>query len=123
MLRTRNNTDGNKLVIFSGIALYYGDTYILTHGGKGQVVVDCGRAELRVLYPWRNVYMYIYTPLYPCFCGNRWVLRTYIQALVVYGIPVYCGLSITYSMYFQETQGSQLNTVAMLRHSGHIPKR
>ena len=29
MLCTRNNTDGNKLVIFSGIALYYGDTYIL----------------------------------------------------------------------------------------------
>ena len=29
MLRTRNNTDGNKLVIFSGIALYYGDTYII----------------------------------------------------------------------------------------------
>ena len=28
-LRTRNNTDGNKLVIFSGIALYHGDTYIL----------------------------------------------------------------------------------------------
>ena len=26
-LHTRNNTDGNKLVIFSGIALYYGDTY------------------------------------------------------------------------------------------------
>ena len=28
-LRTRNNTDGNKLVIFSGIAWYYGDTYIV----------------------------------------------------------------------------------------------
>ena len=28
VLRTRNNTDSNKLVIFSGIALYYGDTYI-----------------------------------------------------------------------------------------------
>ena len=24
------NTDGNKLVIFSGIALYYGDTYIIS---------------------------------------------------------------------------------------------
>ena len=24
MLHTRNNTDGSKLVIFSGIALYYG---------------------------------------------------------------------------------------------------
>ena len=30
VLRTRNNTDGNKFVIFSGIALYYGDTYILS---------------------------------------------------------------------------------------------
>ena len=27
VLRTHNNTDGNKLVIFSSIALYYGDTY------------------------------------------------------------------------------------------------
>ena len=27
MLHIRNNTDGNKLVIFSGIALYDGDTY------------------------------------------------------------------------------------------------
>ena len=26
-MRTRNNTDGNKLVIFSGIASYYGDKY------------------------------------------------------------------------------------------------
>ena len=32
VLRTRNNTDGNKLVIFSGIALYYGDNYILSPG-------------------------------------------------------------------------------------------
>ena len=28
-LRTRNNTDGNKLMIFSGNTLYYGDSYIL----------------------------------------------------------------------------------------------
>ena len=28
-LCTRDNTDGNKLMIFSGIALYYGDTYII----------------------------------------------------------------------------------------------
>ena len=27
VVHTRNNTDDNKLVIFSGIALYYGDTY------------------------------------------------------------------------------------------------
>ena len=31
VLRTRNNTDGNKLVIFSAIASYYGDNYILQH--------------------------------------------------------------------------------------------
>ena len=30
VLHTRNNTDGNKLVIFSGIASYYGDNYIVT---------------------------------------------------------------------------------------------
>ena len=30
VLCTRNNTDGNKLVIFSDIALYYGDIYIIT---------------------------------------------------------------------------------------------
>ena len=29
MLCTRNNTDSNKLVIFSGIASYYGDNYII----------------------------------------------------------------------------------------------
>ena len=29
VLRTHSNTDGNKLVIFSDIASYYGDTYIL----------------------------------------------------------------------------------------------
>ena len=29
MLRTHNKTDGNKLVIFFGIALYYGDTCII----------------------------------------------------------------------------------------------
>ena len=29
VLCTGNNTDGNKLVIFSGIAWYYGDNYIL----------------------------------------------------------------------------------------------
>ena len=32
MLHTRNNTDGNELVIFSGIALYYGDNYIFFDG-------------------------------------------------------------------------------------------
>ena len=30
MLYTHNNTDGNKLVIFLGIAWYYGDTYIVS---------------------------------------------------------------------------------------------
>ena len=32
MLHTCNNTEGNKLVIFSSIALYYGDTYIYNLG-------------------------------------------------------------------------------------------
>ena len=31
VLCTRNSTDGNKLRIFSSIALYYGDTYIVTY--------------------------------------------------------------------------------------------
>ena len=31
VLCTHNNTDRNKFVIFSGIALYYGDTYILSN--------------------------------------------------------------------------------------------
>ena len=30
MLLTGNNTDGNKLMIFSGITLYYDDTYIVS---------------------------------------------------------------------------------------------
>ena len=30
VVRTHNNTDGNKLMIFSSIALYYGDTYIVS---------------------------------------------------------------------------------------------
>ena len=34
VLHTHSNTDGNKLMIFSGIALYYGDTYILSYIGK-----------------------------------------------------------------------------------------
>ena len=29
MVHTCNNTDSNQLVILSGIALYYGDTYML----------------------------------------------------------------------------------------------
>ena len=29
VLHTHNSTDGNKLMIFSGIALCYGDTYII----------------------------------------------------------------------------------------------
>ena len=31
MLRIRNNTDSNKLVIFSSIALYYGDTMVILY--------------------------------------------------------------------------------------------
>ena len=30
MLYTRNNTDGNKFIIFSSIALYYSETYMQT---------------------------------------------------------------------------------------------
>ena len=51
VLRTRNKTDGNKLVIFFGIALYYGDTCIIfplhpcLHRNRyryhWQEVVDC----------------------------------------------------------------------------------
>ena len=35
VLHTRNNTDGNKLVIFSGIALYYGSQvlYYIPYSG------------------------------------------------------------------------------------------
>ena len=29
VLHTRNSTDGNKLVTYFGIALYYGGTYII----------------------------------------------------------------------------------------------
>ena len=38
VLDTHNNTDGNKLAIFSGIALYYGDTNIaITSGGTNNI--------------------------------------------------------------------------------------
>ena len=40
MLHTRNNTDGNKLMIFYSIALYYGDTYIVAHTVLGHCVVE-----------------------------------------------------------------------------------
>ena len=40
VLRTRNNTDGNKLMIFSSIALYYGDTYIVSELLHFFTVVD-----------------------------------------------------------------------------------
>ena len=32
MLCTQNNTDGDKLITFSGIALHYGDNYIVWSG-------------------------------------------------------------------------------------------
>ena len=35
----RNDTDGNKLMIFSGIALYYGDNDSLLHSVKGGKVL------------------------------------------------------------------------------------
>ena len=54
VLRTRNNTDGNKLVIFSGIALYYGDNYIVqvVHQNGGSflvygIVITCWKRSIR----------------------------------------------------------------------------
>ena len=32
---------------------------VITHGGRSQVMVDCGRADMRVLYPWRNMCMHV----------------------------------------------------------------
>ena len=45
VLRTRNNTDGNKLVIFSGIASYYGDNYIVLKSMEKQ----SGLSELSII--------------------------------------------------------------------------
>ena len=42
VLCTRNNTDGNKLVIFSGIALYYGDN-------QSHVVARYGYVSIKLL--------------------------------------------------------------------------
>ena len=43
VLHTHNNTDGNKLVIFSGVALYYGDTCITMFSNYLLVIafIDC----------------------------------------------------------------------------------
>ena len=41
VLHTHNNTDGNKLVIFSGVVLYYGDTCITIFSNYLLVIVDC----------------------------------------------------------------------------------
>ena len=42
MLHTHDNTDGNKLIIFSGIALYYSDNYILyLHESQNRVERLC----------------------------------------------------------------------------------
>ena len=55
VLRTRNNTDGNKLVIFSGIASYYGDYYLLQYSYFLLLRVDnrrltiCVGVEVKVL--------------------------------------------------------------------------
>ena len=57
VLRTRNNTDGNKLVIFSGIALYYGDTVKPPNKGHigGGSVVPCREVVL-----FSEVFFYTY---------------------------------------------------------------
>ena len=39
VLHTRNNTAGNKLVIFSGIASHYGDNYIIIAKYIGRLCV------------------------------------------------------------------------------------
>ena len=42
MLCTHNNTDGNKIVIFSGRTLYYGDNNQITYGSKiGNAFLFC----------------------------------------------------------------------------------
>ena len=41
VLRTRNNTDGNKLVIFSGIASYYGDNYLVYENIMNHLSLFC----------------------------------------------------------------------------------
>ena len=43
VLPTHNNTDGNKLMIFSSIAWYYGDTYILSPAFSCQCTVPYGK--------------------------------------------------------------------------------
>ena len=47
VLHTRNNTDGNKLVIFSGIASYYGDNYILSPIGYSPYFVQSENKTIR----------------------------------------------------------------------------
>jgi len=47
VLHTRNNTDGNKLVIFSGIASYYGDNYILSPIGYSLYFVQSENKTIR----------------------------------------------------------------------------
>ena len=49
VLRTRNNTDGNKLVIFSGIASYYGDNYIVSYM-YNSCVIACLTATVHAQY-------------------------------------------------------------------------
>ena len=56
MLRTRNNTDGNKLVIFSGIASYYGDNYAPINGMPhlaylGQMLENEGEFGIGIKFP------------------------------------------------------------------------
>ena len=50
MLQTRNNTDGNKLVIFSGIASYYGDNYILFAELQGYSIICKSDVILSLVY-------------------------------------------------------------------------
>ena len=50
VLCTCNNTDGNKLVIYSGIAFYYGDNYIIA--SKVTAPQDAHRQFNAAGFPW-----------------------------------------------------------------------
>jgi len=56
MLRTCNNTDGNKLVIFSGIASYYGDNYILYHTSNSRKCMEVNGEALQLHAVYKKPY-------------------------------------------------------------------
>ena len=64
VLHTCNNTDGNKLVIFSGSALYYGDNYIVMNESATH---SCSKM-MPMLYSWATTtrQSLVLTILYIC---------------------------------------------------------